>query len=62
MGRRGGDDDRETQLASHTITVRELPVYTRALPPVASEPHMIVDRHAKAHGWPRELAALGWAE
>ncbi len=42
-----GDDDRETQLASHTITVRELPVYTRALPPVASEPHMIVDRHAE---------------
>lgn len=42
-----GDDDRETQIASHTITVRELPVYTRAVPPVASEPHIIVDRHAE---------------
>ncbi len=40
-----GDDDRETQIASHAITVRELPIYTRALPPVASEPHIIVDRH-----------------
>ena len=42
-----GDDDTETQVASHAITVRELPVYTRAIPPVASDPHIVIDRHAE---------------
>ncbi|GAB4194740.1 MAG: hypothetical protein OHK0013_00260 [Sandaracinaceae bacterium] len=42
-----GATDEEREIARHTVHVRELPVFSRGVPPTAGAPHLVVDRHGE---------------